>query len=125
MLFDNKNFTRDKFSRRENMSIKTCAELMGRVIDKGGIEANDLENITKSTEEFNRLADMAKEFLTERVAEKEFTRFLLFVQKTVVAVMLSEGESLIVFADQDGSLKGYTHTVILTVIGALIEDEVL
>lgn len=98
---------------------------MGRFIDKGGIEANDLENITKSAEEFNRLADMAKEFLTERMVEKDFTRFMLLVQKTVVAVMLDEGESLIVFADQDGSLKGYTHTVILTVIGALIEDEVL
>jgi hypothetical protein len=112
------------FSKRRNkMSIKDVSDTMAKVL-KNKKDENLRVELFEKTEDFERLSSMARDFLLERMEEKDFVRFMLVVQKAVLASMLSEGDFSLLLADQ-GSLQPYTHTVVLTVIGALIEDEIL
>lgn len=106
------------------MSIKSVVSLYSKIIE-GRFDEQILEEAMGQRDEFNRLANLAQGVLKERITEKELVRYMLGVQKTSVAALMSSGDMSIFAADADGSLNAYTHTVVLTVIGALIEDEIL
>ena len=106
------------------MSIKSVVKLYSKIIN-GELDEDTIMEAMGNGVEFRRLADSAQKVLEERITEKELVRYLLGVQKTSVAALMSQGEMSIFAADADGSLNAYTHTVVLTVIGALIEDEIL
>ena len=106
------------------MSIKSVVKLYSKIIN-GELDEDTIMEAMGNGVEFRRLADLAQKVLEERITEKELVRYLLGVQKTSVAALMSQGKMSIFAADADGSLNAYTHTVVLTVIGALIEDEIL
>ena len=106
------------------MSIKSVVKLYSKIIN-GELDEDTIMEAMGNGVEFRRLADLAQKVLEERITEKELVRYLLGVQKTSVAALMSQGEMSIFAADADGSLNAYTHTIVLTVIGALIEDEIL
>ena len=106
------------------MSIKSVVKLYSKIIE-GNLDEQTLEEAMGQRDEFNRLANLAQGVLEERITEKELVRYLLGVQKTCVAALMSSGNMSIFAADADNTLTAYTHTVVLTVIGGLIEDEIL
>lgn len=108
------------------MSIKSVAGLYQKMIYEKGLSVDLFKEISSETDDFVRLADLARTALNElSVNEKDFVRFMLIVQKAIVAKMVSDGEVSMLLADQDDSLKGYTHTIVMVVLGALIDEEVL
>ena len=70
-------------------------------------------------------AETAKNTIISKISEEELVKLMLMIQKCVVTVSAIQGDSAILLADIQGELQAYTHTVVLSVIGVLIEDEVL
>ena len=106
------------------MIIKDVSNAMAKVL-KNKADENLREELFDKTEDFERLSSMARDFLLERMEEKDFVRFLLVVQNSVLATMAAMGDFSLLLANETKELQSYTHTVVLTVIGALIEDEIL
>jgi len=112
------------------MSIKSIADTYEEILSKESAENAyadaDLRNkLTGNMKEFERFAKLAQDVVLERISEKDFVRFMLMVQRAVSAMIITEGREGLLLAELEGSLQGYTHTVALAIIGALIEDEVL
>lgn len=79
----------------------------------------------ESLTEFERAAENAKNIILGSIDEREFVKLMMMAQKITVSAGLLDGNRQTFLADMSGELQGYTHTVVLAVIGALIEDEIL
>ena len=75
--------------------------------------------------EFRKSFRISKDIILQSIDEVKFTKFMTMVQKTTVAVCALRGNENLAIADLSGELYGYTHTVVLTIIGALIQEEIL
>ena len=110
------------------MVIKDVADMYDRLVSMSTEEAlgqEGIENTKALLGIVSPCADEAQEIITRSVDEALFCKFLKIVQKLGVSVCGAEGQTSVLIADMKGDLTAYTHTVILTVIGALIQDEVL
>ena len=111
------------------MSIKSINDsfMKLRESDIETIEDGEIEAITEPMyNEFSECADLAQDILKKSVAEKDLVVLMLAIQKAIVASKNADGGGATLFmADLAGDLQSYTHTVILTTIGVLIQDEIL
>lgn len=85
------------------------------------------ENQQQAVEAFKEMeknTGVAQEEILSRITEEEFVKFMLMVQKMTIVSAVSEGKPELAMV-RDSSLQSYTHSVVLAVIGALIEEEIL
>lgn len=112
------------------MTSKSLNDLYNRVRRLSAAEAIEDEEtsilISESIEELSSVSDIAKEIILGKISEKEFIRLMDMIQNiTTATAVLTTGETGLLAANMDGSLQAYTHSVVLCVIGELIQDEVL
>lgn len=72
----------------------------------------------------------AQEIILKKMTEKQFAEFMNSVAKITTFTCISNGVSNgkgvgLMMAIMSGELQGYTHSVILATIGALINEEIL
>ena len=110
------------------MSIKTIVDTYGKLLGGNILETladEDLqEEVNLLYSEIKKDAEVARITVLANMPEERFVKLLAMIQKMSVALGLDNG-TLVAKADISNELQGYTHTVVLAVIGALIEDEVL
>lgn len=110
------------------MSIKSVVKI-GEEMDKLSEESlfdNSLrEEYSQFTQEVDRNWDTAKKCVLSRITEKEFSRYINMICEHAVSRLMSKGNAELVFPLQNNTLREYTDTVVLAVIGGLIEDEIL
>lgn len=111
------------------MSIKQINEMYERLKNSQNGEAiadpSFSNKIIDLISELNNHSEVSKNVVLSVMSEEEFVHLMLMVQKMVVAAMAMNGEFSIMQADLDRSLQEYTHTVVLSVIGLLISEEIL
>lgn len=112
------------------MSIKSLNALHDNIKSADLKEALENERyaelLTDAFVELDHASEIAKNLILEKMDEKDFVKFLSIVQKLTSAIGISvENHSSLLFAEMDGALQGYTHTVVLAAIGTLIEEEIL
>lgn len=93
-------------------------------VKSGEVELGDGQ-VDECITEMDRLFDLAKSTILEKMPEGDVVKTMLIVQKFVSGIGASQGKAGILMAEMDGSLQGYTHTVVLTTIGLLMDEEVL
>lgn len=90
-----------------------------------GLEGR-MSEINDVIESLAETSASAKDIICKRLTEKEFAEFMNSVSKiTVFAAVANEGGMGLMMSMISGELQGYTHSVILATIGALINEEIL
>ena len=111
------------------MTIKTIVGVFEKMM-KGSLLENlkneeMAESVYSLVGELRDDTEVATSTILASMTEEQFVKLLLMIQKMSVSLGVAEGETQVLKADMSGELQGYTHTVVLAVIGELIQDEVL
>lgn len=109
---------KDLIAMEEKMS---KVETLFEAISGGDITSEYSE--AKRSLEANALR--AKEVITAKFTEEQAVRAMEMVEKTVVAIMSSQGDQTLLAAQLSGALQTYTHTIVLTMMGVFMEEEVI
>lgn len=107
------------------MSIKSSLLNLADVTEQLGVSDEMQSGITDALKDLGDAAEYGRDLILKRMDEKEFVRLLMVQQGLLVAFSASEGQIGIFAADKEGSLQGYTHSIILSTIAMLIEEGVL
>lgn len=117
------------------MTMKEITEFMKTVRSQSVPETRDglEERINEINDVIESLADastLAKDIVLKKMTEKDFVQFMEAVAKVTVftGAANNEGDAGgvgMLVALMSGDLQGYTHSVILATIGALINEEIL
>lgn len=110
------------------MNIKDIVELYDSVRGASSVDEALEKNQGVGIELIKSLsgkADIATDVILSRIPGEDLVKFLKIVQDAVVSAMVLSGENKILLPAVSGELSGYTHTIVLTVIGLLIEEEIL
>jgi len=119
------------------MSVLTIKELIDLNETIGGESPEEFfsnpKNILESVRAIKRITDTlemdslnAKEIILKKMAEETFVDLASVVENAILTSMISNGIGLdFVRSHANGELRAYTHTVFLSILGALISDEVI
>lgn len=110
------------------MSIKNIVEYYELINEIGADEAAkkiDPEETSAIFDEMDENYELAKKVILEKISEEQFVKFLRVVKKMVTFMAAGNGEVAPAILDQLGELDGYNHTFSLSLIGALIKEEIL
>jgi hypothetical protein len=106
------------------MSIKTVVESFKKAIDSDDPESlNTVYELHR--DEMEKASNDAQKFVLERISEGDFVKLLAAIEKIVVAEGVAGGETSLLLCEMKNELQAYTHSVVLTAIGLLIQDEIL
>ena len=84
------------------------------------------ESDTAVSEYLIKCSRAGEDFIKSKISEQSFVKFLAFVKAlTIISAQKSGVGSSLLDSDRLGELTGYTHALIITVLGALVEDEAL
>lgn len=111
------------------MSIKSAISASKKIKEmgiEGFMQDQEMENFTGDFgKEIEKNCETAKKVILESLSEGDFVKFVLMTQKILSTMSIMRGEQAILLAELEGSLQPYTQTVVLAVIGAFIEEEIL
>ncbi len=111
------------------MSIKSILDTYNQINESSLEESLSSPTLPETTnnlfDELEKDMDVAKDIILAKMSERDLVNFMLMVQKMAVTACMMSGSKFILQADISGELQGYTHSVVLSVIGALIQDEIL
>jgi|SRR5688572_5710203 len=84
------------------------------------------DRVRKMSESVEDGAEKFKTILLQKIPEKTFVEFMEAMQTLTLSAMASNGCGFTLLqAHASGDLEGYTHTVLFSVIGVLINEEIL
>lgn len=108
------------------MNVKEILDFEERTID-GKVTDEEIENYLNEVGEYLiQKVEEGKNIVTSKMSEERFVRLLREIKRTLMTSLLSNDEgALLTFADMAGELTPYTHTVILSTIAILAEEEVI
>lgn len=110
------------------MSIKTIVDKFMSIHDVSDEDVFSKENMETGLSIRNELkadTEVAQKLLTSQISEGQLVKLCLAAQRIATAELAASGKFQMMIADASGELQSYTQTVILSVIGALIQDEIL
>src|SRR5512139_3023333 len=110
------------------MSIKSVVSISDRMTKAGlfGVFDEELrEAYSGFSSEVDENFEVAKKTILSRLEEPEFCKYLAMICEHSVSRITASGDSSLVMVLQSGVLRDYTDTVVLAVIGGLIQDEIL
>lgn len=113
--------------------MKNLAELIEMVETAKRTDTNDFlrhggfDAYTEAMEFLEKNSEEAMRIILSKISEKDFVRLMGVVKSFTLSAMLSHGEGPnILMAQMNGrELDGFTHTIVLSVIGLLISEEIL
>lgn len=95
-------------------------------LDSSDAIAKIASNVRELTATMDADAESAKQVVLHSLSEEKFVDYVEAVQAAILTSMISQGNGKGLFRSHiNGDLKGYTHTVVLTVIGTLFREGVL
>lgn len=104
------------------MNIKQMSEMVNKIKDGGVSEAE----FGDAMETLYSCIDQAKEVVLGKISEKDFVSFCRFVKNAVLSVALVKGNGgNLLFAEMSGELDGLLDAYFLSVLGLLMQEEVL
>ena len=108
------------------MNLKEIIEFQKRAED-GDVTDNEIDNhIAKVGEYIESKAKQGMDVVVSGMGEEKFVRLVREFEKCNVTLMGEEGiGAFLMLAGLDGSLKPLLHTMILSVLGVLIDEEVV
>src|SRR5687767_12343116 len=111
------------------MKMKEITDLSESLANSVPTSQEEVERITGEVDNIlNALgesAEQAREIIMAKMPEKDYVDFLQTLQKITTFSSAMRGEFSLTMAMASGELTGYTHSVILATIGALINEEIL
>jgi cellobiose-specific phosphotransferase system component IIB len=106
------------------MSIKTVVDSFKKAIDSD--DDDSLGTVYElHRDEMEQASDEAKKLILEKLSEGDFVKLLAAIEKVVVAECVAGGETSLLLCEMKNELQAYTHSVVLTAIGFLVQDEIL
>lgn len=100
------------FEKRASLGFATNDEIEEHLCNVG-------EYLNKKTEEGERI-------IVSKMKEEHFVRVVREVKRSLMVTLLhNESGALLTMADMAGELDAYTHTIILSVLAILAEEEVI
>lgn len=114
------------------MRVKDVVELHDKITD-GGVNPENLDDIKSIIElagYFEKLSEKGKEVVTKRMNEQDFVKVVRMCESAVVVSVLAHDRDVVggfhlLMAKSEGALDGYTRTVVLAILGVLIDEEVV
>lgn len=104
------------------MNIKQMAEMANGIAD-GGFGEAEFGDAMKT---LYSCVDQAKEVVLGKISEEDFVSFCRFVKKAVLSAALVKGNGgNLLLAEMSGELDGLLDTYFLSVLGLLMQEEVL
>ena len=82
-------------------------------------------HIKKLGESFEESAEKGKALVLNSISEKDFVLLARAAQNAVLSAMVLNGKDELLEAHMEGELVGYTHTIVLSIIGILFNEGVL
>lgn len=114
------------------MKIKDIIELENKISNiesfleiLGGDSNGTVNQYQKAKDSLEQNALQAKSVLLAKMTEKDLVEAMFAVQSIVVAAIAANGDESLIEAQIKGTLQPYTHTLILTFLGILMEEEVI
>lgn len=108
------------------MNLKEIIEFQIRA-EKGDVTNNEVDNHISGVGEYiDSKSKQGMDVIVSRMGEEKFVRLVREIQRYSIMSMGEEGMgTFLILADMDGSLKPLIHTMILSVLGVLIDEEVV
>lgn len=108
------------------MNVKEILDFEERAINEL-LDDEEIEKYLNEVSEYlNQKAEEGKNIVTSKMSEERFVRLLREVKRAMMTSLLSnDAGALLTFADMAGELTPYTHTIILSTLAILAEEEVI
>lgn len=104
------------------MNIKEMSEMANKIAN-GGFGESEFGD---AMETLYSCADQAKEVVLGKISEKDFVGFCRFVKDVALSAALVKGNGRnLLLAEMSGELDGLLDTYFLSVLGLLMQEEVL
>lgn len=87
---------------------------------------SDLDVATQIREYASAMADSGKSIVVEKLTEAKFSKTVAVLESALLAEMIANGQGKgILLEKMSGSLQAFSHTLILTMLGILADEEVI
>lgn len=97
-----------------NMSVEEC------------LTQNDGDRLMVMTEYAYKMSESGKEIVLSAVKEEDFVKIIDVIENMVLASIMTNGKGKgLLLEKMQGSLQGFSHTMILTILGILADEEVI
>jgi hypothetical protein len=96
-------------------------------LDADYVGEEELEAYLRETADYlNQKSEQGMKIILSKMKEEDFTKMVRGAGNLIVSGMNSEGfGDLLNYAKLDGSFELYTHTIILSVLAILADEEVI
>jgi hypothetical protein len=108
------------------MSVKEILDFEERA-ENGLVSDGDIEQYLSEVGDYlNEKSEEGKSIVLSKMSEERFVRLLREVKRALMTSLLSQDKgAMLAIADISGELNAYTHTIILSVLEILAEEEVI
>ena len=98
----------------------------GQSIEEAMSSSNS-EIINQMMRYMDNKSEEAKALILEKMSEKDFVKIISLIDSTILAgmTMHNKGVYLVLSKMEDDGFQEFTHTLILTVLGILVDEEVI
>jgi hypothetical protein len=108
------------------MNIKDILNFESRAVTGLASDEEIDEHLEKMGDYLNQKSEEGTKIVLSRMNEEDFVRMVREVKRSLMVSMLSQEQGgLLTMADMAGDLDAYTHTIILSVLAILAEEEVI
>lgn len=93
----------------------------------GDVDSSEVEqHLDKVGDYLNEKSEEGKAIILNRMREEDFVRLVREIKNALMVSMLhNDTGGLLAMADMAGELKTFTHTILLSVLAILAEEEVI
>lgn len=108
------------------MNLRAILEFQDK-IKTGDLTEKELDDhLEEMSKYLNDKSEKGKEIILNRMKEENFVRLVDEVRSIMLSGMMDDGVGgLLVLSNMSGELEAYTHTIILSVLAILAEEEVI
>lgn len=102
---------------------RTMSKMGLKEVMNGGFDA--IEFSDKMGEYVNEISEKAQQVILEKADERDFVQAINAIVSTTIFAMLQEGRTSQLKFMMGDDLQPFVHTITLSIIGMLIDEEIL
>lgn len=108
------------------MNINDLVQFKNRLATNDDFTEEDNEFVNRVGDYMNRMSEEGKKIVLYKLTEAQFVKAINILESTLIGNMTTYNKGFaIMIARQSGELEPFLHTMILSVIGALADEEVI